>query len=48
MEDVSNRPEAAPAATAAPARPGTRSSRALGALPFAFKQTLPLMAGFAF
>ncbi len=36
--------DVAPASPAAP----SRRARALGALPFAFKQTLPLMAGFAF
>lgn len=30
------------------APPASRRARAAGALPFAFKQTLPLMAGFAF
>lgn len=36
--------DVAPVSPAAP----SRRARALGALPFAFKQTLPLMAGFAF
>lgn len=40
MKDLANDPKAASL--------GTRRDRALGALPFAFKQTLPLMAGFAF
>ena len=50
MEDVPNNLEAAAATAAAAERAplGTRRARALGALPFAFKQTLPLMAGFAF
>lgn len=50
MEDTPNAaaPSETAAASAAEHPPAGRRTRALAALPFAFRQTLPLMAGFAF
>ena len=50
MEELSNSLDAGEASDSEPGvrAAETRASRALAAFPFAFKQTLPLMAGFAF